>query len=159
MIFNYLLLSPQRVTMGQKAKHIIHLPTQGHPYLVKNKTDELKDLQELVAYPLEKKAYFEIVKNWIIHPMFCESNKYWNLANDIRKCKSTTYVNEMGIPNGYLNNMGCINMNTGIPLFGEVYISITKKQYDKVCNKLGYKLKQYNFNEDMDEDEDDDEQQ
>ena len=52
--------------------------------------------------------------------------------------------------------MGLINLNTRMPLFGEVFICITKKQYNKVCDEVGYKFKEYNFNEDYNESEEDD---
>ena len=138
--------------MPTAPKCVIHLPTLGHPYLIKNKTDKLEDLQELVAYP-DKDANFEVVSiDWLIHPMFCYENKYWNLAEELRKNKnSTTYVNEEGIPRGLGANVACVGLWEGKPhqpLFGEVFISITKKQYDKVCRKLGYKLNEFNFNED-----------
>tara|TARA_R110002020_G_scaffold473373_2_gene702527 strand:- start:2462 stop:2890 length:429 start_codon:yes stop_codon:yes gene_type:complete len=137
-------------------KYIIHLPTVGHPYIVKNKTDKLEDLQELVAFP-KKTGYIECVNknSYIIHPGFCEDNKYWRLTNELKnKSKITTYVNEDGMGK-YNLNMACINLNLRCPLFGEVFICISKKKYDKICNKLGYKLKEYNFNEDYNESDSD----
>ena len=137
-------------------KYIIHLPTLGHPYIVKNKTEKLEDLQELVAFPNKEISYFECINknNYFIQPMFCEDNKYWRLVNELKnKSKIRTYVNETGMMGKYNLNMGCFNLNTRMPLFGEVFICITKKQYNKICDKLDYKLKEYNFNED---DEDDD---
>ena len=65
------------------SKLIIHCPTQGNPYIVKNKKEKLEDLQELVGFPnYEEQSIVEKVnnKNWIIHPMFCEENKNWNLS-------------------------------------------------------------------------------
>jgi len=140
------------------SKYIIHLPTLGNPYIVKNKTEDLEDLQELVAFPNKEKSYIECVNknNYVINPMFCEDNKYWRLVNELKnKSKIKTYVNENGMMEELHFNMGCINLNTRMPLFGEVFICITKKQYNKVCDKLDYKLKEYNFNEDDDESEDD----
>jgi len=137
-------------------KYIIHLPTQGHPYLVKNKTEKLEDIQELVGFPQKQQSYFQKLdsKMWVIHPLFVEENKYWRLAEELRKMlKSTTYINEAGGCRKFLNNMGCINLWNGNPLFGEVFICITKKQYDKVCNRLGYKFNEFNFNEDVGSDE------
>ena len=139
-------------------KYIIHLPTLGHPYIVKNKTEKLEDLQELVAFPHKEKSYVECVNknNYIIHPMFCEDNKYWRLANELKnKSKIKTYVNETGMLEDYNSNMGLINLNTRMPLFGEVFICITKKQYNKICDKVGYKFKEFNFNEDCDSEEED----
>ena len=130
---------------------VIHLPTQGHPYLIKNKTEE--DFNELVGYPAKSGGVERIHKdNYIIHPMFCYENKYWNFAEELRKNnKSTTIVNEEGINEGLCYNMACVGFYDGkphSPLCGQVFISITKKQYDKVCRKLGYKLNEFNFNED-----------
>ena len=130
-------------------KYIIHLQTQGEPYIVKNKTEECEDLQELVGFPQKEKSYYEKLDNkiWRIHPLFIEANKYWRLAEELRKYKHTTYVNEEGISRGFVNNMGCISLWNANTLFGEVFICITKNKYDKVCNKLGYKLNEFNFNE------------
>jgi len=141
------------------SKLIIHCPTQGSPYIVKNKKEELEDLQELVGFPnYEEQSLVEEVnnKNWIIDPMFCEENKNWNLAEECRKIKSTTYVNEEGIPRNYCVNMACININSRNPLFGEVFICISKKKYDKICEKLNHKLKEFDFNEDISSEEEED---
>ena len=137
--------------MSTLKKVIVHLPTVGEPYLVKDKTE--KDLFELVAYPSPEHGNIESVSNssYAIHPLFCE-NKYWKLADKLRKAKSTTYVNEDGIRKDLNSNMACVILPTHFypnpqPLVGEVYIQMTKKQYDKVCSNKGYKLKEFNFNE------------
>jgi len=134
------------------SKIIVHLPTIGNPYVVIDKTENCKDLQQLVG------GYFEDLNNkmWRIHPLF--DNRGWNLARAIMLYgRSKTYVNDNGIGLDLGLNMACIWNTETIPLSGEVYLILTEKAYKKICDKQEYKLKEANWNEDQEEYEDEDE--
>jgi len=134
------------------SKIIVHLPTIGKPYVVIDKKENMKDLQQLVG------GYFEVLNNkmWRIHPLF--DNEDWNLAKAILSYgRSKTYINENGIGLELGMNMACITEKR--PLSGEVYLILTEKAYKKICEKQEYKLKESKWNEDYeDEDEDEDEE-
>jgi len=142
--------------MNNKQELIIHLPTQGCPYLVINKNpDELKDIQELVGFPNKSGLFQPICKEYfVIHPLFVEENKYWCLAHKLVKHnKPKIYCNENGINEHLCMNMACIYTLAARPLSGEVYLIVKKKTYDKICDKVGYRFKEFNFNEDLESDE------
>ena len=147
--------------MNNKQELIIHLPTQGCPYLVTNKNpDELKDIKELVGFP-NKSGLFERIppEYFVIHPLFVKENKYWCLAHTlVRDTKPKIYCNENGINENLCMNMACIYIPATDILSGEIYLIVKKKSYDKICDKVGYRFKEFNFNEDEESDEESDEE-
>jgi hypothetical protein len=78
--------------------HIICLPTFGSPYLVasvdRRKTDDhLAATQKAVNGFIEGYSRKEVV----LHPMFCEENRRWDLARQMMTAAQTkVYVNDEG---------------------------------------------------------------
>lgn len=112
-------------------RHIICLPTFGSPYLIasvkkSNTSEMLKACQKAVAGDI---CAFER-KDFRLHPMFCEENARWRMAQQMLTYAQTkVYVNEDGA-NTMSPNMATIITNTkrrlgGCPhLFGNICLSV-----------------------------------
>ena len=153
--------------MPTTKKMIIHLPTVGKPYIITNKkVDNLKDYQELVAYPHKGEHYFQTItsKEWLIHPMFAEECPMWRIASLLNKGHTKTIVNDCGacVDMDFVANMATIKKGfregTCPHLMGEVYMIVNEKNYNDVCKNVGHTLKSYEFNEDMNDEEESEEE-
>lgn len=141
---------------------LIHLPTIGSPYLITDKQLKLETIQELVGYP-DKSGHFQLVDRamWLVHGMFCKENDSWRLVEAFRENQHTeTYVNENAVNLNLDMNVACIGrgceykgnvLYESSPLQGEVYMALTKKMYNKICDKMGHRLKECKWNEDQEE--------
>jgi hypothetical protein len=113
-------------------RHIICLPTFGSPYLIasvqsKMAGDYLKATQKAVdgkIEPYDRKLV-------ILHPMFCENNRRWDMARQMLTHKQTkVWVNDDGA-NTCSPNMATIIGNPsmrigGCPhLFGDVCLDVS----------------------------------
>ena len=166
-IFRYIEKSYTNQPTNQTKMSVLlfNLTTGGSPFLHKAipakdiKTDMVKSLQELVGGRIEP---IDVVRmKVIIHPMFKE-NKKWRIAEKLMLCKKAkVYVNENGMYE-CCGNMGVIVCDNsfrvgGCPhLWGEVAVSISQSEYEKICDEpLDYWKDEYG-NESDDEDEESD---
>ena len=136
----------------------IVLPVEGSPFVLNGlfKADDKKSL------PVLQKAvegYIEEFsrKDFVVHPLFCESNPRWALAERIRKLSKTkVYVNDDG------RNLCSVNVGTiisekmrfgGCPhLFGNVVLVA----YQSDLAKAGISTADLRKRDEEEEDEDDD---
>ena len=138
-------------------RHIICLPTYGSPYLVasvkKTKTsDMLKACQKAVGGDI---CGFER-KDFRLHPMFCEENARWRMAQQmLTYAKTIVYVNEDGA-NTMSPNMATIITNPnrrlgGCPhLFGDICLSVP----DTFFQVVGFRIESFALVEECFEPED-----
>jgi hypothetical protein len=118
-------------------KFVVVLPCSGAPYIF-GIYGELPTLQKAVMgniEPYDRKAF-------VIHPMFCDENPRWAMAQRLLNSPSTkVYVNEDGVRkcganvatiilNPYMRAGGCPH------LLGDVALVVNKRTLEEVCAHL-----------------------
>lgn len=136
--------------------YIICLPTFGAPYLWEGKTHSkiVETCRKVVQGTVEKMQPGGY--NWmVIHPMFCNDNPRWALAQKILDAGCDIYVNEDG-RNMCCPNMACLSAQkqlggmvtkesfdaakyqiSRVPYFGDVALVISKAKFEALADPEG----------------------
>jgi hypothetical protein len=130
------------------AKLVVVLPCFGAPYVFGIYDHKNKAESHTANFQLLKKAVMGCIesydrKGFVIHPMFCEENPRWALAQRLLNCRWTkVYVNENGGEDCAVNT-GTIIANPhrrlgGCPhLFGDVALVVNKRTFEVLCPHIG----------------------